>query len=276
MLIFLIFYIYSEKSNKRLKLRIINVVHLKRKNINRVSSRYSSMVTLKEFQAHWLSKKCITLVNRPERQFVPKTTRAYITPGIYTKFEFDILTDIINHLKRQFQVAPADPLGDCAFMLLAKTSKFDDIVRVFDFCNACNIPLSDMSFDCVCNSSRQCRKVGHYDDYGTNSDGRRYAAQFIFQLYNKDQLSQLEKNLTFNTLKFIFEHNYVFNSRFRNHCYVVFRRCYHFFSKKQGVRLTNYFMENNNDDDGEQELSTDSNEFMYCSDCGNFGYDCCC
>jgi hypothetical protein len=236
------------------------------------------MTTITEFQKHWLSTRCI--YDGEERQFVPEKVRKYITPHNYLPCGFTFLKSIIPYLKRGSPRVNWHSYDDLAFYLITTTPTTDDITNVFDKCNNYNIPLyrTNYEFKDICSFSMQCRKsTGYYggydsdEDYGHNSIARKYAAQIIFMLYNKDKLLEDEKCPTFNALRFIFTHDCVFNERYMHHCYHIASLKKHLFSKKQWLRLTKEF-NGSGYDDGEQDLSTDPYEMTYCSDCSDYGH----
>jgi hypothetical protein len=216
------------------------------------------MVSVTEFQRHWLSTRCI--YDGEDRQFVPEKLRKYITPHNYLPCGFKFLKSVMPYMKR---------MDDLAFYLLTTTPTTGDITKVFDKCNIYNIPLYDVShtLEDLCSLTMQCRKSpgGGYDsdeDYGHNSFGRSGGAQFIYALYNTTTLSPTH---VFNALRFIFTHEDVFNSRYMHHCHHIASLKKHLFSKKQWLRLTKEF-NGSGYDDGEQDLSTDPYEMTYCSD----------
>jgi len=231
------------------------------------------MVTVTEFQKHWLSTRCI--YDGQERQFVPENVRKYIKPGKYLPDGFTFLKSIMSYFdKRNCYVTPYDKM---AFYLLTTTPTTGDITKVFDKCNRYGVPLYDVShtLEDLCSLTMQCRKspgyYGGYDsdeDYGHNSFGRSGGAQFIYALYNTTTLSQPH---VFNALRFIFTHECVFNERYMHHCHHIASLKKHLFSKKQWLRLTKEF-NGSGYDDGEQDLSTDPYEMTYCSDCSDHGH----
>lgn len=234
------------------------------------------MVSLTEFQKHWLSTRCI--YDGEKRQLVPKTLRKYIKTGKHLPDGFTFLKSIIPYFdKSNYEVRSYD---NVAFYLLTTTSTTYDITKVFDKCNFYNIPIYDVSdtLEDLCSLTMQCRKspgyYGGYDsdeDYGHNSFGRQRGAQFIYALYNTTTLTQTQS--VFNALRFIFMHPNVFNSRFMHHCYQIACLKKKIFSKKQWLRLTKEFNNSYEEcDDCEQNLSTDPYEMTYCSDCSEYGH----
>ncbi len=187
------------------------------------------MVSVREFQRHWLSKRCIR--DGDKRQFVPEHVRQYIEPYNYTTEGFYFLKPLIAHLKRTKEYHHGwHSYDDLAFMLITSTPKTEDITHVFDKCNTYDIPMYEdgAEFEDLCSYSLQCHKPPRYydgydsdEDYGHNSTARQYAAQFIYRLYHKSQLLQSEKPRAFNVLRFIFTHEDVFNSRYMHHCYRI-------------------------------------------------------
>ena len=99
------------------------------------------MVTVTEFQKHWLSTRCI--YDGQERQFVPENVRKYIKPGKYLPDGFTFLKSIMSYFdKRNCYVTPYDKM---AFYLLTTTPTTGDITKVFDKCNRYGVPLYDVS-----------------------------------------------------------------------------------------------------------------------------------
>lgn len=239
---------------------------------------YIEMVTITELQTHWRDTRCIYCDE--ERQVVPEKLRKYVTPGKYSQDGFTFLKFIIPYFdKRNYYVTPYD---NVAFYLLTTTPITDDITKVFDKCNMYNVPMYDVSntLKDLCSLTMQCRtSPGYYggynsdEDYDHNSFGRTGGAQFIYALYNTTNAATLSSNHIFNALRFIFTHPNVFNCRYMYHCYHVAGLNKHLFSKKQWLRLSKEYNENEIDyDDGEQDLSTDPYEMSYCSDCSEYGH----
>lgn len=232
------------------------------------------MVSVKDFQRHWLSKRCIR--DGDKRQFVPEHVRKYIKPHTYLPCGFTFLKSIIPYLKRE---KPHHvgwyPYDDLAFTLITTTPKSENIATIFNKCRQFSIPMYEdgAEFEHLCSYSLQCHKrPGYYagydsdEDYGHNSTSREYAAQFIYRLYNKSDILQSEKPRVFNVLRFIFTHDHIFNNRYMHHCYSVACLKKHFFSKKQWLRITKEFNASTYDD-GEQDLSTcPESELDYDSD----------
>jgi hypothetical protein len=171
-----------------------------------------------------------------------------------------------------------------AFLLLSKTSCKKDISSVYDHCKRDGIDVCDktQSIKDLCARAQECKKYDYdYDEQvGHNFVARDGGAEFIYVLNYKSSLTQEEKQRVFNTLRFIFTHDYVFNMRFMRHCYNIALKKKHFFSSKQWKRLSTAFQSHvvcyaNEDSeiefrscDDDSECDYDSDYFEICDDCG--------